>query len=172
MQNKSGIFSVRPRARGALAVCGIVLCVATLWGQSQKGDYSQSNLGRINQPTPRSHREGTLYVDEAYGLHAVRLAPGKDRDLVESYCNTCHSLMYITMQPPLPAAIWEAEVKKMVQTFGQPIPEDVIPRIIDYLQKHYTPETRKAEAARSSSSGNGDSAAKKKFVQQKSPRKP
>ena len=163
---------MRPRARGALAVCGIVLCVATLWGQSQKGDYSQSNLGRINQPTPRSHREGTLFVGEAYGLHAVRLAPGKDRDLVESYCNTCHSQMYITMQPPLPAATWEAEVKKMVVTFGQPIPEDVIPKIIAYLQAHYTPETRKAEASRKNSFANRDSATKKKSVQRKSPPKP
>lgn len=118
------------------------LGAGTLYGQSEKGNYSQANLGRISQPAPRAQREGSVYRVEDYGLHRTRLAPGKDRDMVEAYCNTCHSLMYITMQPPLPAATWEVEVKKMVETFGQPIPKEAIPRIIAYLQKHYTPETR------------------------------
>ena len=69
--------------------------------------------------------------------------------------------MYITMQPPLPAATWEAEVKKMVETFGQPIPQDAIPKIVAYLQKHYTPETRKAEAAVSREGGRVRQPAKK-----------
>ena len=127
--------------------CWMALSVASLgatalYGQSESGNYSQINLGRINQPAPHAQREGSQYRVEDYGLQQTRLAPGKDREMVEAYCNTCHSLMYITMQPPLPAATWEAEVEKMVVTFGQPIPEAAIPRIIAYLQKHYTPETR------------------------------
>ncbi len=132
-------------SRAWAALSFATLSAALLYGQSQRGDYSQVNLGRANQPAPRGQRQGPIYSVEAYGLHKTRLAAGKDRELVEAYCNTCHSLMYITMQPPLPAATWDAEVKKMVQTFGQPIPEDVIPKIIAYLQKHYTPETRTEE---------------------------
>jgi hypothetical protein len=47
------------------------------------------------------------------------------------------------MQPPLPAATWEAEVNKMVKTLGAPIPEESAKKIVLYLQAHYTPDTRK-----------------------------
>jgi len=47
------------------------------------------------------------------------------------------------MQPPLPAATWEAEINKMINTHGARIPEDVAKKIIAYLQANYTPETRK-----------------------------
>jgi len=44
---------------------------------------------------------------------------------------------------PLPAATWDAEVKKMIQTFGMTNPEGVASQITKYLQEHYTPEKRK-----------------------------
>jgi hypothetical protein len=47
------------------------------------------------------------------------------------------------MQPPLPADMWAAEVNKMIKTYGASIPEDATQKIIQYLQSHYTPETRK-----------------------------
>jgi len=44
---------------------------------------------------------------------------------VQSFCGICHSTTYITMQPPLTSATWEAVVNKMVarsahdpRTFG------------------------------------------------------
>lgn len=63
--------------------------------------------------------------------------------LSEAYCNTCHTPSYITMQPPLPAATWEAEVKKMGTAFGAQIPADSQANILKYLDAHYTPKTRK-----------------------------
>ncbi len=142
----------------SLVLAGIVLAAsaaAVLSGQSQRGDYTQVNLGRVSQPAPGSQREGAVYSVEAYPLYRPQLAPGEGRELVEGYCNTCHSTIYITMQPPLPSATWEAEVNKMVRTFGQPIPEDAIPKIIAYLQKHYTPEARKPEKPAPRSPGAG-----------------
>jgi hypothetical protein len=47
------------------------------------------------------------------------------------------------MQPPLPAAAWEAEVTKMKKSFSATIPDEATAKIIRYLQAHYTPETRK-----------------------------
>jgi len=79
----------------------------------------------------------------AYPLYMPELAPGEGREAVQSYCATCHSTRYITMQPPLPPETWAAEVNKMVNVMGQPIPDEVQPVIIKYLQTHYTPETRK-----------------------------
>ena len=55
----------------------------------------------------------------------------------------CHSTRYITMQPPLPPATWEAEVNKMTKTFGAPIPEATAKKITSYLQSHYTAENHK-----------------------------
>ena len=40
-------------------------------------------------------------------------------------------------------AVWEAEVNKMIKTYGAPIPEPTAKKITAYLQAHYTPENRK-----------------------------
>jgi cytochrome c5 len=126
------------------AVLGIFsLAARTAQDETQLGVYTDASLGGVTQTAPRRLSTGAVYSVEAYPLDRPELAPGEGRELVESYCNTCHSPRYITMQPPLPAAAWEAEVNKMVKTFGQPIPDDAVPKIIAYLQSHYTPETRK-----------------------------
>ena len=57
--------------------------------------------------------------------------------MVQSFCSTCHSLRYITMQPPLPPAQWEATVKKMIDVHGAEIPQPIAWRIIAYLQANY-----------------------------------
>jgi sulfite dehydrogenase (cytochrome) subunit B len=60
-------------------------------------------------------------------------APGKN--LIVGNCMICHSPSYITMQPPLSRKTWEANVVKMRTTFGAPIPETLVPEIVDYLVK-------------------------------------
>jgi hypothetical protein len=114
----------------------------SLHAQSQRGDYARAASSNLHQHAPVIQRTGPIYSVPFYPLSGASLAPGENRELVESYCGTCHSTIYITMQPPLPAATWGAEVNKMVRTFGQPIPPDAIAKIIAYLQAHYTPETR------------------------------
>jgi hypothetical protein len=109
----------------------------------RRGDYSPTNLGAVAQRAPATPAPGPMYAVDAYPRYSPVLAPGPDRDLVSGYCSTCHSTRYITMQPPLPPQAWEAEVNKMVHTMGASIPESDVPKIIHYLQTHYTPETRK-----------------------------
>jgi len=58
-------------------------------------------------------------------------APGKN--LVVANCVICHSPSYITMQPAFPRKVWEASVAKMRTTFGAPVPENLVPQIVDYL---------------------------------------
>ena len=55
------------------------------------------------------------------------------------------------MQPPLPPETCAAEVGEMVKVIGQPIPDDVRPVIIKYLQTHFNPPNPQALAARSHS---------------------
>lgn len=131
------------RLKAAAVVAAVALAAALLLAQTQKGDYSQENLGSSKQAETKTSVEGEVYSVEPYPLFTPRLAPGKNRALVEGYCHTCHSLRYIVMQPPLPAATWEAEVKKMIEVYGLEVPAEDVPKIVGYLKAHYTPETRK-----------------------------
>src|SRR5271156_818075 len=127
----------------AILVGITALAGGLVYAQYDAGYYSQKNPGAIMQPARPALTDGASYSAAAYPLYAPDLAPGEGREATESYCSTCHSTRYITMQPPLPAETWAAEVNKMVKVMGQPIPEEAQPVIIKYLQTHYTPETRK-----------------------------
>ena len=126
-----------------VAACGLVLAAGVVFGDLKKGYYSPSQLGSIQQAAPVALSTDANYEVSAYPVPALELAAGDGRQDVQIYCNTCHSPRYITMQSPLPAATWEAEVNKMNKAFGAGIPEDTTRKIIAYLQTHYTPETRK-----------------------------
>ena len=67
---------------------------------------------------------------------SLKQAPGVDK--VESNCASCHSLDYIVMNSPYPnAALWDAEVTKMIRAFGAPINAADAKEIADYLKKNY-----------------------------------
>src|SRR5260370_26504873 len=118
--------------RAAFLIAGPLLAAGILLAQSKSSDsnYTQKNPGSIAQTVSHKQSNGATYSVDAYPLYPPTLAPGEGRDLVESYCNTCHSTRYIVMQPPLPAETWEAEVNKMIKTFGMTNPEGVAPNII------------------------------------------
>ena len=66
----------------------------------------------------------------------LKKAPGLDK--VEGNCSGCHSLDYIVMNSPFPnAALWDAEVAKMIKAFGAPISETDAKGIADYLKQNY-----------------------------------
>jgi len=136
--------------RTVLLIIVPLLAVGLLRAQSQtsdrktsESDYTQRNPGSAAQSISRKQANGATYRVDAYPLYRPALAPGEGSDLVASYCNTCHSTRYITMQPPLPPEVWDAEVNKMIKTFGMTNPEGVAPAIIKYLQQHYATGTRK-----------------------------
>lgn len=64
-------------------------------------------------------------------------APGAGSEIANAYCLNCHSLDYVTMQPPMPRAFWQAEVKKMVDKYGGTLPEGSGDRLIEYLTSQY-----------------------------------
>ena len=68
----------------------------------------------------------------------VLLKQGAGLDKVEANCAACHSLDYIVMNSPFPnAAVWDAEVAKMINAFGAPIDPADAKTIGDYLKKNY-----------------------------------
>ena len=87
--------------------------------------------------------QGSSYVEKGM-IHSMelpviqtQLKPGPGLDQVSTLCNVCHSLDYITMQPPFPRATWTAEVNKMIKVMGAPINEEDAKTIIDYLATNY-----------------------------------
>lgn len=67
------------------------------------------------------------------------LPPGPHHDMAEGMCAACHSVDYISTQPPMPdpRAFWTAEVTKMRHVYGAPIDDEAAKEIIDYLVATY-----------------------------------
>jgi hypothetical protein len=126
-----------------LVMCSLVIATGVIYADLKKGYYAQAELGSIRQAALVELLSDSNYQVSVYPVPALDLTPGDGLQDVQIYCNTCHSPRYITMQPPLPAATWEAEVNKMNKTFGAAIPDENTQKIIRYLQAHYTAESRK-----------------------------
>ena len=131
---------LRRMVAGGILLLGISTAV---FAQLRSGRYDSANPGSIAQAAPANLSSGAKFEAGAYPSFPPQLASGDGQQETLSFCSQCHSARYITMQPPLPAATWEAEVNKMVKTFGAPIPEPSARKIVLYLQQNYTPETRK-----------------------------
>lgn len=121
----------------------VALAAGGVYAELQKGRYQPASPGQLSQATSRENAPDSQYGGAAYPLYAPQLEEGEGKAEVDGYCSTCHSTRYITMQPPLPGATWDAEVTKMKKTFGATIPDETAAKITRYLQEHYTPETRK-----------------------------
>jgi mono/diheme cytochrome c family protein len=65
------------------------------------------------------------------------LKPGPGVELAQANCLTCHSVEYISTQPPMPKAFWEASVKKMREKYGAPTPDDAVQKLVEYLAATY-----------------------------------
>lgn len=113
--------------------------------------------GALAQRPPRLPDEGPVYAVDGFEAHTPPLAPGAGREALAARCSTCHSTTYVTMQPPLSRAAWEATVKKMIATFGADVPDDAAREVLEYLAAHYTPDTIEATyAALAASAPTGD----------------
>ena len=76
----------------------------------------------------------SAFADEA----AIMLKEGPGKEIVASQCAACHSLDYIQMNSTFPdRKLWEAEVTKMIKTFGAAIDDAEAKAISDYLVSHY-----------------------------------
>jgi len=113
------------------------------FAQMRGGAYGATNPASLPQPALSELSVDAKYEVGVYPSFVPDLAEGEGRQEVQSFCANCHSTRYITMQPPLPAATWEAEVTKMVKAYGAPVPEVAAKKITSYLQEHYAPENRK-----------------------------
>jgi sulfite dehydrogenase (cytochrome) subunit B len=68
----------------------------------------------------------------------ITLKPASGSDITTNTCGACHSLDYIAIQPPhMGDAFWDAEVTKMIKTYGAPINDNDADAIRKYLKSNY-----------------------------------
>ena len=134
---------IRKRAVVLILLALSTLATATLYADFQSGYYSPTGASSLAQEAPSKLSLDGNYEVGVYPIYPPVFPSGDGALEVKAYCNTCHSPRYITMQPPLPAALWADEVNKMANTYGASIPDDAKQKIVQYLQTHFTPETRK-----------------------------
>lgn len=67
----------------------------------------------------------------------AKLKPGAGVPLVMANCALCHSADYISTQPRLTRAQWQATVVKMQQKYGAPIATNSIASLVEYLADAY-----------------------------------
>jgi hypothetical protein len=83
-------------------------------------------------------RYGANAAPIAYALppETAAFGPGPNLETVMNNCTGCHSADYIFIQPSGPKFkqdFWRAEVNKMIKTYGAPIADADIPKIVEYL---------------------------------------
>ncbi len=115
-------FSARHQCRARLAGLAFALATATACAPASALDI---------QLPPET---ATLHPGTGPGAQSAAL------------CLMCHSVDYLSSQPPMPLGFWDAEVKKMVGTYGAPIPADQVPLIVQYLNQAYPPPQPAASA--------------------------
>ena len=71
------------------------------------------------------------------GDAGMAFKPGAGLAAVQANCLTCHSSAYVSTQPVLTHAQWQAEVLKMRAAYGATIADDQVPVIVDYLTTQY-----------------------------------
>ena len=115
----------------SLAAVGLAVAVPACGVNDEPGkrnDASAPAKASIEKPTERGNVRFIRLPEWKPTLPA-----GEARDLVMVQCAMCHTPEYITLQPPLSREAWTASVTKMRTTYGGPIPEEQVPKIVDYL---------------------------------------
>jgi len=67
--------------------------------------------------------------------------PAAGVEMANAQCLVCHSVEYVTTQPPFPRAFWASSVKKMREKYGAQIPDAQVEPLLDYLVENYGVKT-------------------------------
>src|SRR5580765_4887015 len=87
-----------------------------------------------------------MALDIKLPLETTTFKQDAGADMANGQCLICHSIEYVTMQPPMPRAFWKSAVQKMQQKYGAPITDAQVDPLTDYLTKNYGVTTNAAQA--------------------------
>src|SRR5882724_5487178 len=65
-------------------------------------------------------------------------------ELANAQCLVCHSVEYVSMQPPMTRAFWKSTVQKMQQKYGAAVADKQVDPLADYLTRNYGVSTNGA----------------------------
>jgi mono/diheme cytochrome c family protein len=90
-----------------------------------------------SEPTAKGAVKGSVpkWAKVSVELPASQISfpPGNGSVVANAYCLICHSAGMVLRQPPLTQDEWTAEINKMRNSFGAPIPADQVQALAQYL---------------------------------------
>ncbi len=88
---------------------------------------AQQGVGGSSKGTKNPVQEITL------PQYPLEMPAGPNLAVFQQHCLLCHSARYVGTQPRFSRAVWEKEVKKMVDVYGAPITPAEQQQIVEYL---------------------------------------
>lgn len=67
--------------------------------------------------------------------HGREFAGGPQASVANTYCLMCHSGGIVMTQPPLSLSAWKAELNKMKNAYGCPLPESDVDELTQFIQE-------------------------------------
>ena len=105
-----------------IAFTGFVICVAS---------YAQQPSAGSAKPTSKAATNPVHSI--VLPQYPPDIEDGPNKEVYQKNCLICHTARYVSMQPRFSKAVWQSEVKKMVDVYGAPIPEADQALIVEYL---------------------------------------
>jgi mono/diheme cytochrome c family protein len=106
---------------------GVALATALAWSRTT----TDSNAAAENAAPGPVPRWAKVSVD--LPTSQTLFPPGNGADIANSQCVICHSAGMVLLQPPLTQDEWSAEINKMRNSYGAPLPADQVEALARYL---------------------------------------
>jgi sulfite dehydrogenase len=107
---------------GAIAAASLTVSLAV---------HSQQPPSKASQKAAKS--SGSPVQSIELPQYPPDIPKGPNVEVYEKDCLLCHTARYVSMQPRFSKAVWQGEVKKMVDVHGAPLPEADQALIVEYL---------------------------------------
>ncbi|MBX2904675.1 MAG: hypothetical protein KF744_01465 [Taibaiella sp.] len=121
-------MTVRQTTLLALGLCGLLaIADACHQGNNEAPHMQASKVSPHKFSHQGSVREMSIAPED------MQFPQGEGKAEFEMYCGICHSLKYVTAQPPFSREVWAAEVHKMAEKFGAPVDSANAEKITNYL---------------------------------------
>ena len=106
---------------------GIVLAAGLTWPRTVN-----------SEPTAKEAAKGPIQkwtkVSVDLPVSQISFPAGNGSVIANAYCLICHSAGMVLRQPPLTQDEWTAEINKMRNAFGAPLPADQVEALAKYLR--------------------------------------
>jgi cytochrome c5 len=65
--------------------------------------------------------------------HGRAFSGDPQASVANTYCLMCHSGGMVMTQPPLTLSQWQAELRKMIKTYGCPLPQSDVDKLAQFM---------------------------------------